>query len=104
MPLTPLWTLRPSLFSSDLFSPFAPSGADMITVTQALSVSALIAANESMIESKRFTENEAQAITNIIGMVRASFIEPQRLPTLIVADPEFDSQLDAVAAEMGAQQ
>jgi hypothetical protein len=80
----------------------------MNPLIQCLAVSALVAANENLIESGRLTDTEAASLGNIIGMVRDAFAPPsppqQRLPTLIISDPgpEFDDLLERVADEIGA--
>lgn len=72
----------------------------MKIVEQALSVSALIAVTESLIEDGRLTNEEAATVSNIIGLIREAFTP--RLPTLIICDPEFDATLDRVGVAMGA--
>lgn len=77
----------------------------MSNLTQRLSVSALLAANEALIESGVLPEREDLLIRRIIASVRESFEDapPVRLPTLIIADPDFDAVVERVAIEIGAE-
>ena len=72
----------------------------MSTLPQRLSVSALLVANEAMVESGRLPADEELLIRKIMGAVRESFEEtPPRLPTLIIADPGFDEPVERITIE-----
>jgi hypothetical protein len=78
----------------------------MNPLIQCLAVSALVATNENLVKSGRLTDTEAASLGTLIQMVRSAFAPasppPVRLPTLIIADPDFDDTLARVADEMGA--
>lgn len=70
----------------------------MTSTAQRLAVSALVAANESLLDCGRLTACEQTAIRRLLASVREAFDGP-RLPTLIIADPDFDEIVDRAACE-----
>jgi len=69
----------------------------MTSTAQRLAVSALVAVNESLLDSGRLTTCEQRAIRRLLASVREAFDGP-RLPTLIIADPDFDD-IDRAASK-----
>lgn len=73
------------------------------TVFQTLAVSALVAINESMVESGKLPPDEARMIRRVVASVRDAFDAPVPTPILIVAhDDEYEADLDSIGQTMGA--
>lgn len=73
------------------------------TTFQTLAVSALVAINEAMVQSGKFTRDEALMIRRVIASVRDAFDAPVPTPVLIVAhDDEYEATLDNIGQTMGA--
>lgn len=73
-----------------------------MSITQRLAVSALLVANESLIESGRLLPEESELLRKIIASVKDAFDHTTRVPTLIIADPNYDATLECVGEAMGA--
>lgn len=73
------------------------------TVFQTLAVSALVAINESLIESGKLPPAESLMIRRVVASVRDAFDAPISTPVLIVAhDEEYEASLDRIGQTMGA--
>jgi len=74
------------------------------TLFQTLAVSALVAINESMVESGRLSRDEERMFRRVIASIRDAFDAPAPAPILILAtdDVEYDGTLDRIGETMGA--
>lgn len=71
-----------------------------MSITQRLAVSALLVANESLIESGRLSAEESELLRKVIASVKDAFEHTPSVPTLIVADPDYDATFERISEVM----